>query len=109
MNAKVLYIAIYRALDCLESEMPNAELSAYLDKANPYVFKDRKSADPLIFLEFEQWMDSVEKEVSETDSFDLAQQYITEQTPFATIFEDISRDEWNSLIEIIKEEEPELL
>ena len=42
-------------------------------------------------------------------SYALVQRYITENTPFAAFFEDIDEEEWTSLIDIIKNEEPQLV
>lgn len=50
MNKQIIYIAIYCVLECLEEEHPNQDLADYLDKANPYVFVDRKSVDPVYYL-----------------------------------------------------------
>lgn len=51
-NPVVAYIAMYRALYCRQEETKNIELSEYLDFVNPYVFKDRKSADPAYYAEY---------------------------------------------------------
>ena len=109
MNVKILFIAIYRALECLEEETKCEAISAFLDKANPYIFKDRKSADPIIFNEFVKWIEDNNLEVRLETSYALAQRYITENTPFAAFFEDIDEEEWTSLIDIIKNEEPQLV
>jgi len=108
MNRQIVYIAMYRALECVEQETKNAELSIYLDGANPYVYKDRKSADPLFFKEFNNWIDECKIELDDNNSFDIIKQYLLEKTKFGGILNDISAEEWNSLISIVRTEEPEL-
>ncbi len=54
MTRKNIYIAMYRALDCLYDESPNEELGEYLSEANPYLFKDMQSDDPAI-EEIKNW------------------------------------------------------
>lgn len=34
MDKRIIFIAIYRALDCLADETGNTELASFLDKAN---------------------------------------------------------------------------
>ncbi|MDO4961455.1 MAG: hypothetical protein Q4E57_06335 [Eubacteriales bacterium] len=109
MNIQILFIAIYRALECLEEETGNAEISAYLDKANPYVFKDRKSADPVIFNEFVKWIEEKKIHLTLDNSYETARKYISENTSFIEIFNDIDSEEWHDLIDIIKDEEPQLV
>lgn len=64
-------------LECLEEEQPNQDLSDYLDNANPYVFVDRKSADPTYYNQFDEWLDA--NLVDEKDSFEIAKQFINEK------------------------------
>lgn len=102
-SVKIVYIAIYRALECLEheNENENYDLTDFLDKANPYVFVDRKSADPAIYEEFKTWC---EKQ-NIINSYDLAKEYLNSKTKFGNIFCEISEEEWNDLIKIIEKEE----
>lgn len=106
MNKQIIYIAIYRVLECLEEEQPNPDLADYLDKANPYVFVDRKSADPVYYNQFVEWLES--SSIDKNDSFGIAKRYICENTDFAHIFAEIDKEEWDSLIEIVKSEEPQI-
>lgn len=105
MNKIIMFIAVYRVLECLEKEEPNEELSSFLDRANPYVFTDRKPADSLIFSEFEKWVDKRNYELTYENSFEIAQKYVEENTDFADIFSKIDVDEWRDLIRIIEKEE----
>ena len=109
MDKRIIFIAIYRALDCLADETGNIELAPFLDKANPYVFEDRKSADPAIYSEYDNWIESNFNKVEYDDSYAIAEKYIAEKTEYSQLFADISREEWADLIELIKQEEPQLL
>ena len=102
-SVNIIYIAIYRALECLEQEQENEneELSGFLDKANPYVFVDRKSADPAIYDEFQLWCGK--QTIGNT--YEMAKEYLSNKTKFGNIFCEISEEEWNDLIEIIEKEE----
>lgn len=109
MNKQIIFIAIYRALDCLADETGNIELAAFLDKVNPYVFEDRKSADPAIYSEYDNWFGANVDNVECSDSYAIAEKYISEKTNYSQLFADISREEWSDLIDLIKQEEPQLL
>lgn len=109
MNKQIIYIAIYRVLECLEKEEPNEELSGFLDEANPYVFTDRKSANLAIYSEYEEWIDKRGKELAEEDSYEVAKSFIAEKTSFEDRFAKIDKEEWEDLIHIIKSEEPQLV
>ena len=102
-SVNTIYIAVYRALECLEHEHKNenGELSGFLDKANPYVFVDRKSADPAIYDDFQRWC---EKQTI-GNSYEMAKEYLNSKTQFGNIFCEISEDEWNDLVKMIEEEE----
>lgn len=108
MNIQIIYIAIYRVLECLEEEYPSEGLSSYLDMANPYVFNDRKSADPVYYDSFKKWAEQSGVTVTEGNSFEIARKYIAEKTEFAEVFSAIDEEEWAALIALIKEEEPDL-
>lgn len=108
MNKQIIFIALYRALECIEEETGNEKLSEFINIANPYVFKDRKSADPTVYAEFCDWLENEEIRINEENSFEVAKRYVLEKTEFGDILNDISAEEWNSLIDIIKKEEPEL-
>lgn len=108
MKKQIIYIAIYRALECLEDETKNIELGEFLDKANPYVFKDRKSADPSIYMEYEKWVNENFQNNLKNETYQIARKYISEKTSFIDLFEDISEEEWNDLVKIIEKEETHL-
>ena len=107
MNKQILYIAMYRALECLEEESPNDALASYLDKANPYVFKDRKSADPVLYNQFMEWLNN--EEVNDDNSFEVVKKYVNEKTEFPSILSEIDEEEWSALIALIKREELQLV
>lgn len=108
MNLQILYIAIYRALECLQKETGNEEMLSYMADANPYIFMDRKSADPAVYSEFNDWVNASGIDVDKNNSYEIAKSYIAEKTDYISYFEAISVEEWNELIDIIAEEEPQL-
>ncbi len=48
------FVAMYQALEAANDEMKDESLRRYLSDANPFLFKDKGSADPAIYIEFEQ-------------------------------------------------------
>ena len=108
MNNQILFLAIYRALECLEEEQQGIKIDEFLDKANPYVFKDRKSADPSIYDEYSIWLDNSGITVTDESSFDIAKKYVGNMG-YEGILETIDEVEWKALITLIKSEEPQLL
>ena len=56
-DKKNVFIAMYRALDCLFDETQREDLGNYLSEANPYLFTDRKSADPAVYAGFSNCYD----------------------------------------------------
>ena len=108
MNLQILYIAIYRALECLQKETGNEDMLSYMGDANPYIFKDRRSADPAVYNDFVDWVNAQGKDVDKNNSYEIAKLYISENTDFISYFEDISAEEWSKLIDIITKEEPQL-
>ena len=106
MNRKLTFIAMYRALDCLYEETPSELLREYLGNANPYIFKDRDSADPAIGSEFADMWTSLHlpDNISDSEAYDFVRKYLKSRTEFATVFDDISLAEWQDLCNIIMEE-----
>lgn len=107
MNRKLTFIAMYRALDCLYEEAPCEEMRDYLSDANPYIFKDRESADPAIGAEFADLWTKLHypEDVSANEAYAFVKEYLRSSTAFATAFEDISFAEWCDLCDIISDEE----
>jgi len=52
MNKFELYCMIYYVLDAEWDESKNAELGAFLSGANPFLFADIGSADPMVYAHF---------------------------------------------------------
>ncbi len=102
MTQKNIYVAMYRALDCLYNESPNEELGEYLSEANPYLFKDRQSADPAIESEFDEFVDG---DISPFKAYECVSEYLAQETNFSTLFSDISLEERKDLCAIVEEEE----
>ena len=91
MNRKYIFIAMFRALDCLYDEKPSKELGEFLSEANPYLFKDRHSADPAVIEEFNQYVDAHIEEMGDTvkDAYQMVAVYLKDKG-FSNIFSDIS-------------------
>ena len=102
---KIAYIAMYRALDCRQEETKNEELKEYLDFMNPYVFVDRKSADPAYYAEYIEWIKKNDDFCKENNSYEITKKYLKDKTNFYNLFIDISNEEWDKLINIVEKEE----
>lgn len=114
MTKKLLFIAMYRALDCLYDETPIEDLGNYLSEANPYLFTDRKSADPAVFTAFSQYFDSLyaNDDVTVEEGYTFVRKYLNSDHlsyygDFIPIFDDISLEEWTELCDIVTDEETE--
>ena len=107
MENKVLFISLYRALDCLYDEEPNDELGNFLSGMNPYLFKDGESADPAIYAEFEEYMNNRQislDEATEDDGYEVAYNYLKDCTKFSNWLKKISIEEWKDVVKIVKKE-----
>ena len=102
MRANNIYIAMYRALDCLYDEHPNNELGEFLSEANPYMFKDRHAADPAIQKDFDEF---VYEDMESVEAYECVKRYLTNKTSFCDIFSDITLEEWVELCDIVDKEE----
>lgn len=107
MNKHTVFIVMFRALDCLYEESPNETMREYLSDANPYIFKDRNSADPAVGAKFaNKWIRSgLPEDISAIDAYSFVQDYLQSYTPFSAVYDDISLSEWCDLCEIVIEEE----
>lgn len=52
-DAYSTFVNMFMALDAYWDESGDETLGGYLSEANPYLFKDRGSADPAVWTEFE--------------------------------------------------------
>lgn len=112
MKYQLIFIALYRALNCLYDEAPNERLRVYLSDANPYIYADRTSADPAVYSDFCEFLDKqfhkedypIEESYSIVKSY-LESDYLSYYGNFVKTFEDISLEEWNDLCGIVIEEE----
>ena len=102
MTAKNIYVAMYRALDCLYDEDPFEELGEFLSEANPYLFQDRHAADPAIQKEFDEF---VRGDLNMADAYECVKQYLAKKTQFHDTFSDITLEEWTDLCNIVDQEE----
>lgn len=124
MKRKYLHIAMYRAMDCLfdEQEQPTEVLSRFLDDSNPYIWKNRCTADLAVQADFDRSMDkqNIGAEVDEVTAYNAVKNFLAEQYPqfvewfgngnkntptFVELFEDISLDEWKKLCALVTAEE----
>ena len=105
MTKQQVFIAMFRALDCLNDESSSEELRDYLSDANPYLFDDRGSVDPSIEADFFASLGSAEAEdLSPEALYKHVQQYLNDKTPFGDRFADITLEEWSALCAIIVQE-----
>ena len=112
MTKKLVYIAMYRALDCLFDETQREDLGNYLSEANPYLFTDRKSADPAVYAGFSNYYDNcfTDDDITSEKSYTFVRKYLLSEHlsyygDFAPLFDDISLEEWTELCSIIEGEE----
>ena len=82
VSAREVFVAMYYILDVAYEKACSEELRQFLSDANPFLFKDGGSADPAVFIEFEQAFDAVEhSELDEADSLAFVQRYLEHQDP----------------------------
>ena len=112
MTKKLLFIAMYRALDCLYDENPREDLGNYLSEANPYLFTDHNSADPAVFAGFSDYFDSHynSDNVKIGEGYKFVRKYLSSKHlsyygDFTQIFDGISLEEWSDLCKLICDEE----
>ena len=112
MTKKLVFIAMYRALDCLFDETQREDLGNYLSEANPYLFTDRKSADPAVFDGFSNYFDKfyINNNITVEESYTFVRKYLSSEHlsyygDFVQTFEDISLEEWIELCAIVAGEE----
>ena len=99
---------MYRAMDCLYDEKPTKKLLQFLTDSNPYLYKERTTADPAIQADFNNSMykQNINSEVDEEISYSAVKNFLADQNKsFAKMFEKISLDEWKKLCEIVSAEE----
>lgn len=103
----IYYIAMFRVLDCIYDEEPTEELRQYLSDANPYIWEDRDSADPAEYDQFLKFYKSTKgnKILSVDEAYNFALKYLESYTTLATDFTKVTKEEWDALCKIVKEEE----
>ena len=107
MKTKLIFVAMYRALDCLYDEHPSEALRAYLSDADPYIFADRSSADPTVAAEFTDYVRTSYNgdEFDVNFAYDIAKNYLRTKPTLYDSFLKIDLDEWENLCKIIQDEE----
>lgn len=104
MNIKRLFVALYRALYCLNEECTDKAMEKFLSDCAPYIFIDRFSADPALQEEFEKFLPQ-NVDYSNFDSlYSCVYDYLKTHTSFSDRFTQISKDEWNMLCMIVDNE-----
>ncbi len=103
MNIKRAFIAVFRAICCLNDELPNNDMEAFISDADPYIFKDRTAAIADVQSEFENSKSLVKfNDFSNSDKlYDAVYGYLEEYTSFAERFAGISKDEWTNLCSMV--------
>lgn len=104
MNVYRLYIAMFRALECLNEEKSSKDLTIYLQDADPYIFKDRHSAIPDVQNDF---INKINKKINFNDpksTYYSILDYLSSKSDFSNKFRNITLEEWNNLLKIIDQE-----
>lgn len=90
------------------------DLGNYLSEANPYIYTDRKSADPAVFAAFSHYYNSLYANdyITVEEAYSFIRKYLYSENlsyygNFAPIFDDISLEEWTELCGIVADEETE--
>lgn len=106
MTGHRTFIAMFRALDCLNDEKPNDKLQEFLSDANVYLFRDRNAAVKDIQDEFVKYFNknAYNEVVSIDDAYKVVATYLYQNYSFGKIFTEISLEEWEMLCGIINDE-----
>ncbi len=105
VNIKRLFIALYRAIECLNDEQRDANMENFLSDADPYIFTDRAAAEPALQNEFEEKISLYNADYFDYENlYNCVFDYLKEATAFSERFTEISKDEWRELCRIIDRE-----
>lgn len=120
MNKNDIYIAMYRAMDCLYWEAPKEGLLRFVSEANPYLWTNGRSADPWVQHSFDLLFEAKygERQLSYQEAYDFVCEYLVkmtqkeevyraESTDLCEVFRGITLPEWIELCKIILEEAAE--
>ena len=99
--------------DTVKSKMEErADIFARDTLIEPYLFTDRKSADPAVYAGFSNCYDKyfTDDDITSEKSYSFVRKYLLSEHlsyygNFAPLFDDISLEEWTELCSIIKGEE----
>ena len=83
-------------MDCIYDEKPTKKLLQFLSDLNPYIWKERTTADPALQADFDNFLDkqNICAEVDEEVAYYAVKNFLAEQNKkFVEMFEDISLDE----------------
>lgn len=84
---------IFYVLDSEWDETKNKHLGSFLSAANPFLFEDVGSADPVVYKEF---CNATDKAITIEDSYKQACSYIDSlhDSIISSAFKSIDRSEW---------------
>ena len=103
----IYYIAMYGVLEAIFDEEPTEERRDYLTDANPYIWKTRISADPAEYARWQKFYKLTfgDKQLNTDEAYDFALKYLETYTTLSTDFTKVTKKQWATLCNIIKEEE----
>lgn len=124
-NPYHIYIATYFTLEYVfENQVTKGvALSHYLGEANPFIWTDKGSADPAIWIEFEQAFDKrfPSGETTDEESLAFVRDYLSKQgpyyirvfpggdeTPFLDLFDaETDLSEWTRMLDDLERQDRE--
>ena len=99
MNKFELFCMVFYVLDAEWDENNNLQLGEYLSDANPFLFDDIGSADPIVY---EKFCETVDDGITVENSYRIASKYIAElgNEAVSSAFSTITEVEW---VECVKD------
>ena len=91
------FVAVYYALDAAYDNNHDKILREYLSNANPFQFKDGRSADPATYSEFRSFYEGrIGSQSNQENSLSCVHEYLRYQNPnFLEIFDTIvNKETW---------------
>lgn len=86
VTAYTAFVAMYQALDAAYDTIKSESLRQYLSDANPFLFEGEGSADPAVYVEFEQlFNETCGKSPSAVDALSAVRSYLGEQDADALV------------------------
>ena len=106
MNVKRLFVAVFRAVSCLNEEKSQPDMQQYLEDSDPYIFTDRTAAiqDVQITFENSNSILTIDDFNNYPQLYEAVYKYLSETTTFSSRFLEISKEEWSTLCTIVDNE-----